>query len=51
MEFDGTNAELSWPANCLGWELQAQTNLPGAGLDSNWLSLKPGEDHGQVAGG
>jgi hypothetical protein len=37
--FDGMNVQLSWPANCLGWELQAQTNLPGAGLGTNWFPL------------
>jgi len=27
---------LSWPANYLGWVLQAQTNSLGAGLGTNW---------------
>jgi hypothetical protein len=30
---------LSWPASCLGWEIQAQTNLAGAGLGTNWFPL------------
>jgi N-acetylneuraminic acid mutarotase len=30
--FDGKHLQLSWPTNCLGWELQAQTNQAGAGL-------------------
>ena len=34
--FDGMHLQLSWPTNCLGWELQAQTNLTGSGLDTNW---------------
>lgn len=36
MSFDGTHLQLSWPTNCLGWELQAQTNPLGAGIGTNW---------------
>ena len=36
---DGTHLQLSWSAGCLGWELQAQSNLPGAGLGPNWFPL------------
>jgi N-acetylneuraminic acid mutarotase len=35
--FDGTNLQLSWPTNCLGWELEAQTNPASAGLGTNWF--------------
>jgi sugar lactone lactonase YvrE len=38
-ESDGTRLHLSWPAVCLGWELQAQTDLTGAGLGTNWLPV------------
>ncbi|HTV39130.1 MAG TPA: immunoglobulin domain-containing protein [Candidatus Sulfotelmatobacter sp.] len=27
---------LSWPADHIGWELEAQTNSPGMGLSANW---------------
>ena len=37
--FDGTHVQLSWPAGYLGWELQAQSNLPGAGLGTNWFPV------------
>jgi hypothetical protein len=34
---------LSWPADHLGWHLQVQTNAPGAGLGTNWVTL-PGSE-------
>ena len=34
---------LSWPADHRGWHLQVQTNAPGAGLGTNWITL-PGSD-------
>lgn len=37
--FDGTNLQLSWPTNCLGWLLEAQTNPPGMGLGANWFPV------------
>jgi hypothetical protein len=30
---------LSWPADYLGWTLQAQTNAPGIGLGNNWSPI------------
>jgi hypothetical protein len=30
---------LSWPADHLGWTLQAQTNAPSLGLSTNWLDV------------
>ena len=30
---------LSWPADHLGWQLQAQTNAPGVGLGTNWFDV------------
>ena len=30
---------LSWPADHLGWYLQAQTNAPGVGLTTNWITV------------
>jgi hypothetical protein len=32
----GNLLQLSWPANYIGWTLQAQTNAPGFGLGANW---------------
>ncbi len=37
--FDGTNLQLSWPTNCLGWQLEAQTNPASMGLGSNWFPV------------
>ena len=30
---------LSWPADHAGWRLEAQTNIPGQGLSTNWVAL------------
>jgi autotransporter-associated beta strand protein len=30
---------LTWPADHIGWRLQAQTNAPGAGLSTNWVTV------------
>jgi hypothetical protein len=30
---------LSWPPDHTGWSLQAQTNVPGAGLGTNWVNV------------
>jgi autotransporter-associated beta strand protein len=32
----GNQLTLSWPADHIGWRLQAQTNPPGVGLRTNW---------------
>ena len=32
----GNNLQLLWPANYIGWTLQAQTNAPGGGIGTNW---------------
>ena len=39
----GNTLTLSWPADHLGWHLQAQTNAPGIGLTTNWFTV-PGSD-------
>ena len=31
--------QFTWPQDHLGWKLQVQTNLPGAGLGTNWVTL------------
>jgi hypothetical protein len=43
----GSTIALSWPADHLGWHLQVQTNAPGSGLGTNWVTI-PGTD--QVTG-
>ena len=35
----GDVLQLSWPANYIGWTLQAQTNAPGIGIGTNWGSV------------
>jgi hypothetical protein len=32
----GNVLQLLWPANYIGWTLQAQTNAPGDGIGTNW---------------
>ncbi|HSY18089.1 MAG TPA: DUF5010 domain-containing protein [Candidatus Acidoferrales bacterium] len=39
----GNALALSWPPDHLGWRLQMQTNAPGTGLGTNWVTL-PGSD-------
>jgi hypothetical protein len=40
----GSTLTLSWPADHLGWHLQAQTNTLAAGLTSNAWVVVPGSD-------
>ena len=35
----GNQLTLSWPADHIGWRLQAQTNPPGVGLNSHWVDV------------
>jgi autotransporter-associated beta strand protein len=35
----GGNLVLSWPADHLGWRLQAQTNSLSTGLGTNWVNV------------
>ncbi|MEY4387944.1 MAG: hypothetical protein RLY20_3227, partial [Verrucomicrobiota bacterium] len=35
----GNSLSLSWPADHIGWRLQAQTNGLSAGLFTNWFDL------------
>jgi hypothetical protein len=30
---------LSWPSDHTGWQLQVQTNAPGAGISTNWSNV------------
>ncbi len=36
---NGTNLELSWPADHIGWRLQVQTNSLSTGLGNNWVDV------------
>jgi hypothetical protein len=38
-----TTLQLSWPADHLGWLLEAQTNNLASGLNTNWFTV-PGAD-------
>jgi len=35
----GSQIQLSWPMDHLGWRLETQTNSPGAGISSNWVTV------------
>ena len=35
----GNVLTLSWPADHTGWRLQSQTNAPGQGLGTNWVTV------------
>lgn len=39
----GSQMELSWPQDHLGWRLQAQTNSPGEGIGTNWSDVTGSE--------
>jgi hypothetical protein len=40
---------LSWPADHLGWQLQAQTNKTSVGISTNWANYNPSTGTTQVA--
>jgi autotransporter-associated beta strand protein len=44
----GGTMTISWPADHLGWILQAQTNALSSGLNGNWVDV-PGSDAGTQA--
>ena len=44
----GTNLNLAWPAACLGWRLQTQTNPSGMGLGSNWWDVSSSTNFNQL---
>jgi subtilisin family serine protease len=47
--FDGAHLSLCWPTNCLGWELQAQTNSLSVGLSTNWFPMPGSTNKTQVS--
>ncbi|HEX3628561.1 MAG TPA: LamG-like jellyroll fold domain-containing protein [Verrucomicrobiae bacterium] len=40
---------LAWPADHIGWQLQAQTNSVIKGLGSNWVNVNPSTATNQLA--
>ena len=36
---NGSNLEMTWPADHIGWRLQAQTNGLATGLRTNWVDV------------
>ncbi len=36
---DGSNLTLAWPADHIGWRLEAQTNSLATGLGTNWVTV------------
>lgn len=36
---NGNTLQLSWPADHIGWRLEAQTNAPAVGLGTNWFTV------------
>jgi autotransporter-associated beta strand protein len=36
---DGTRLQLSWPADHIGWRLEAQTNSLAVGFNTNWVTV------------
>ncbi len=39
VKVNGSNLEMTWPADHIGWRLQAQTNGLGLGLRTNWVDV------------
>jgi hypothetical protein len=35
----GSQVQLTWPQDHIGWQLQAQTNAPGDGVSTNWVAV------------
>jgi fibronectin type 3 domain-containing protein len=35
----GNQIQFTWPSDHFGWELQVQTNSPGNGLGTNWMTV------------
>lgn len=38
-QMTGNQLTISWPATNIGWLLQSQTNAPGVGLTTNWVTM------------
>lgn len=48
-QWAGGQLQLIWPADHLGWRVEMQTNAPGAGLGTNWISLPGAESTNAIA--
>jgi autotransporter-associated beta strand protein len=46
--FDGNQITLSWPADHIGWRLQAQTNSTSVGLTATWFDVAGSTTTNQV---
>ncbi len=46
--WSGQTLTLSWPADHQGWRLQAQTNVSGTGLGTNWVDVAGASATNQV---
>ncbi len=44
----GGQLDFTWPSNHLGWLLQVQTNSPGAGLGTNWMTISGSDTTNQL---
>jgi hypothetical protein len=38
-QFGVAEMTLSWPADHIGWRLQAQTNVAGLGMSGDWFDV------------
>lgn len=38
-QLSGQQLQMNWPQDHTGWQLQSQTNPPGAGLGTNWVTV------------
>jgi alpha-L-rhamnosidase len=48
-QWAGGQLLLSWPADHLGWRVEMQTNAPGVGLGTNWITLPGSESTNAIA--
>lgn len=48
--FDANTRQLAlnWPADHTGWILQAQTNSPGSGLGTNWVTISGADSTNRI---
>lgn len=48
--FDANTGQLAlnWPSDHTGWILQAQTNSPGSGLGTNWVTISGTDSTNQI---
>lgn len=47
-QFTGSQLQLTWPPDHIGWQLQAQTNHLGLGLGTNWSTIASSADTNQM---